>query len=256
MHLCMEKIKNKIYTMPKQKGGMDAPSRQDIANANTIGAQWIFNAQKENSDMKVKDMKVFLLADLDRSIEDLKKKREQLNSENDETPWSTYVNKEISALSSYGEGKSAKALVVAIGSYNFLDRNTQLQKGLKFMQDRTKYTCGTMSCKERGFKIKQALTDLLTYSPDALASLGINSNMSNAYGYWLGKPSAPVATNATPVANNQNATPVANNQNAPAVDANKNQNATPANKNPADTKKWWSWGGKRTRRRRHSNRRS
>jgi hypothetical protein len=75
------------------------------------------------------------------------------------------------------EGKIKKALVGAIGAYNFseqtIDKMNPNYITKKVARSRTR--CGTVTCKVRGRKIKNALKELLTLDEGALANLGLSA---------------------------------------------------------------------------------
>jgi hypothetical protein len=162
---------------------------------------------------------------------------------NDNTSWNTYLKKEINQLSLLNS-KSAKAISGGISAYNVFQR--RIDNGNLYLQREPKstYPCGSTTCKERGQKIKDALIEIASYSPESLGSIGVTTVASSAQDWILkgiGVRNKP--TNVAPDANNV------------AVDANNVAKVAPDAKvapvtPPVTKKSWWSvFGGRRTRRR-------
>lgn len=136
---------------------------------------------------KMKSVKDYLYSDLEESIQLLKSKQANLKNISDDMTWEYYVNNEVRAMTYMSNGKSIKGLTGAIAAYNVFKKradNLNLTRG--FNREQTGFTCGTNTCKERGQKIKEALTVLATFSPDALGSFGVMDVTASAFN-WLGK---------------------------------------------------------------------
>jgi hypothetical protein len=191
--------------------------------------------------------------------------------------WTDYVNKEVKAMTYMSKGKSIKGLTGAIAAYNAFKKGQDAFK-LGLDRQKTPYPCGTVTCKERGQKIKEALTVLATFSPDSLGSFDMSGAFSSAsdwmntsksqnidlkYASFLGLPpdlvedvtngdadasnvpvsNPPVST--SPVSNPPVSTsPVSN----PPVSTSPVSNPPVSDANAKPASKWF-WGGKRTRRR-------
>jgi hypothetical protein len=206
--------------------------------------QMELNADNNNSVVKLVEAKEHLIEDLKKGINVLTSKLNALSQGTlDDTSWNDYLKKEINQLSLLNS-KSAKAISGGISAYNVFQRrldnaNLSLQR-----EPKSTYPCGSTTCKERGQKIKDALIEIASYSPESLGSIGVASAASNGLDWTLkavGVRDKP--TNVAPDANN--VAPVAN----VAVDANNNVAKVAPVTPPVTQKSWWSFGGRRTRRR-------
>jgi hypothetical protein len=87
---------------------------------------------------------------------------------------------EISRL----DGKAIKGLIDGITTYNFVQR--QFDKGNPLLTRRlkSKYPCGTITCKQRGLKIQKALKELLyEYPPEVLGEIGLTTRRKSYSDY-------------------------------------------------------------------------
>ena len=101
-----------------------------------------------------------------------------LNSKRDIQPDKTlseFENEEIKALSQL-KGSAITSIRNAISNYNDVQR-----RGDVFLKNTTLdsvYPCKSITCKERGKKIQNALRDLLMFSPEALGQIGYSTSES------------------------------------------------------------------------------
>jgi hypothetical protein len=225
------------------------------------------NQENISSTLTVKDAKAYLKQDIQESIRVLKSKSDSLD-QHDAMLWTDYVNKEMNAMTYMSKGKSMKGLTGAIAVYNAFKQG-QDKFRLSLDRQKTPYPCGTVTCKDRGQEMKEALAVLLCMSPDALGQFGLSNafasafdwaarsksqNIDQDYATFMGLPPdliqdltvdtevpAEIELTTTPAQ-----TPLAQTQPL-AQDQTLAQAQTPAAQ-PA--KSWFSWsGGRRTRRR-------
>ena len=216
------------------------------------------NQENISSTLTVKDAKEYLRKDLQESIRVLQSKLDSLDQpvNHDDMLWTDYVKKEIEAMTYMSNGKSIKGFTGAIAMYNaFKKGQDKFRLGLD--RQKTPYPCGTVTCKERGQKMKEALAVLLCMSPDALGEFGMSSafasafdwaarsksqNIDQDYATFLGLPTDLIQdlTGDTEVTADIELTTNPSKPQAPAQ--------TPAQTPAQPVKKGW-WGGKRTRRR-------
>ena len=222
--------------------------------------------------LTVREVKEYLKQDLQESIRILKSKLDTLDDpvNKDDMLWKEYVKNEIEAMTYMSKGKSIKGLTGAIAAYNVFKKGQDVFKTGN--RQKTPYPCGTVTCKERGQKIKEALTVLATFSPDSLGSFEMsnafasafdwmknskNQNIGLKYATFLGLPPdliEDVTTGDATAATTDNA-PNGSATSPPVTDNAPNGSATspPVTDNaiaqPAQKSKGWLWGGKRTRRR-------
>jgi hypothetical protein len=94
----------------------------------------------------------------------------------------TRIQNEMNKLRTL-DGKERKMIVSAIASYNMLQRRMD---NLNFMsltrKEKSTYPCGTVTCKTRGKKIKEALLDISKIDESALGEIGLlGLTMSNTH---------------------------------------------------------------------------
>ena len=189
-------------------------------------------------------------------------------------------NDEISEINNQ-PGKIRKGIVSAISGYNVADR--MLNKLTN--KTKSKYPCGSITCKVRGRKIKKALLDMYTnYSEEALGSIGVSDALTSVGTYWgrkieqtgdsmgssiermTGKqlisrptpltnppppPPPPPTPSRKPFARMFQQAPAATP--APAAAAAAAPPAAPAAAAPAPAKPYWQfWGGKTRKRNRRT----
>ena len=84
------------------------------------------------------------------------------------------INADMHTAASY-EGKIRKSLVSAIAAYNLFEKTKDQTNPMYALKKvaRSKSKCGTVTCKARGKKIKNALIELLKLNEGALGNLGI-----------------------------------------------------------------------------------
>ena len=177
-------------------------------------------------------LQAHLINDLVQGIKTLANKKTYYtrNSRSDVT-WKQYQKWEAQQLATLSN-KSEAAIATGIGGYNVIQRrfdnmNINLKRGTK-----SNYLCGTETCKERGLRIKSALYKLSTFSPESLGNIGVGNFVANA-GNWAtrgitrGLVGAPASNAAMP-----------------------NGTMTPQAPGAAPKKRFWLFGGKRTRRKR------
>jgi hypothetical protein len=215
-----------------------------------------------SSTLTVKDAKEYLKQDLQESIRVLQNKLDSLDQpvNHDAMLWTDYVNKEMKAMTYMSKGKSIKGLTGAIAMYNAIKQGQDRFR--KVDRQKTPYPCGTVTCKERGQEIKEALAVLLCMSPDALGQFGLSNAFVSAfdwaarsksqyidqdYATFLSLPTDLIQdlTTAESPAQPESAQPVE--QSAPLAKPVPVQSAPAQPAQPS--KSWFSWsGGRRTRR--------
>ena len=220
------------------------------------------NQENNSSELTVKDAKEYLKQDIQESIRVLQSKSDSLD-QHDAMLWTDYVNKEMSAMTYMSKGKSIKGFTGAIAVYNaFKKGQDKFRLGLD--RQKTPYPCGTVTCKERGQKLKEALAVLLCMSPDALGEFGMSNafasafdwaassksqNIDQDYATFLGLPPDLIQdlTVDTEVTDDIELTTTPA-QSKPQAQTPLAQDQTPAAQ-PAT--KWWPFGGGRRTRRRY-----
>jgi len=71
-------------------------------------------------------------------------------------------------------GKIRKNIVSAISAYNVTQRRYDNFNPLLKREPQSGYPCGTLTCKQRGKKIKKALLELSQIDEHALGSIGVS----------------------------------------------------------------------------------
>jgi len=117
----------------------------------------------DNPQLTVKDAKIMnsrRKKDIEEDIDTLQSRYSNRFYETSNEPLADFQQKKIDELSRL-DGKAIKGLVDGITSYNFTQR--QMNKGDPFLtrREKSKYPCGTITCKTRGLKIQKALRELL-----------------------------------------------------------------------------------------------
>ncbi len=209
--------------------------------------------------LTVREVKEYLKQDLQESIRILKSKLDTLDDpvNKDDMLWKDYVKNEIEAMTYMSKGKSIKGLTGAIAAYNVFKKGQDaFRKGLD--RQKTPYPCGTVTCKERGQKIKEALTVLATFSPDSLGSFEMSSAFASAFDWMKNSKTQNIGLKyATFLGLPPDLIEDVTTGDAPATNGDAPVNAAPATAAPATAapataapkSKGWFWGGKRTRRR-------
>jgi hypothetical protein len=220
------------------------------------------NVEKEVTDpslltLKVRDAKEYLKQDLQECIRVLQFKLDALDqpANHDDMLWSEYVNKEIEAMTYMSKGKSIKGLTGAIAAYNAFSKGQDKFRSVD--RQKTAYPCGTVTCKERGQKIKEALTVLATLSPDALGAFGMSSAFTSAFDWATSSKSQNINIDkATFLRLPPELIEDVTDSETPAKTPTEIELAPLPSTNPqpqpekAPAKSWFSWsGGRRTRRR-------
>ena len=67
----------------------------------------------------------------------------------------------------------------AISAYNTLERG----KSMFTARDKSTLPCGSITCKQRGKKIKRALFEMSHYSEEALGSIGVTTTIKSFKNY-------------------------------------------------------------------------
>jgi len=81
------------------------------------------------------------------------------------------------------KGKLMKMILAAIASYNFQSRRIR-DLHFKSRKQKSNYICGSDTCKERAFKIRKVLMELLLeYPPEALAEIGVINTFTRSLKY-------------------------------------------------------------------------
>ena len=133
--------------------------------------------ENKNPNLTIADavaMKHRAAEDRDEIIESLNKSTAELDNNKIDNV-DQFNNKEMWKLSSLN-GTSAKFIVTAITQHNMFQRRLDYSRGTK----KSKYNCGSITCKQRGQKIKNALKSLLTINNEALGNIGLIGNVLTA----------------------------------------------------------------------------
>ena len=140
----------------------------------------------DNPQLTVKDAKIMnsrRKKDIEEDIDTLQSRYSNRFYETSNEPLADFQQKKIDELSRL-DGKAIKGLVDGITSYNFTQR--QMNKGDPFLtrREKSKYPCGTITCKTRGLKIQKALRELLfEFPPEALGEIGLTTRRKSYSDY-------------------------------------------------------------------------
>ena len=148
------------------------------------------NAQHEeelkNNNLTVLDVKsrqTKKKRDLARMKERYEKQLNNVDTQN--MSLKTLEQNEIDTLSKLN-GKIRKALSASIGAYNVAQRRMDNLNPYLSRETKSNYPCGSITCKQRGRKIKNALVDLSQFSEEALGSIGVGTFVKSAANYLVG----------------------------------------------------------------------
>jgi hypothetical protein len=188
--------------------------------------------QEEQADINAQheeELKNDNLTVLDVKSRQTKKKRDlarmkeryekQINNvDNQNMPLKMLEKNEIDTLSKLN-GKIRKSLSASIGAYNVAQRRLDNLNPYLSRETKSNYPCGSITCKQRGRNIKNALIDLSQFSEEALGSIGVGTFIKSAANYLVG-----------------------NNDQTRRKEQVQPENPTPPP--PPKEKKGWFWGGK------------
>jgi len=143
------------------------------------------NAQQEE-ELKNNDLPVLTSIRAARNERDFKRSQALLKpGQSNGSSLRDYENREIEALSKLN-GKVRKSLSASIGAYNIAQRRLDNLNPYLSRSAKSKYPCGSITCKQRGRKIKNALIDLTKFSDEALGSIGVFTFVKSAVNYLVG----------------------------------------------------------------------
>ena len=84
------------------------------------------------------------------------------------------------------DGKIRKYIIAGIGNYNVAQRTLDKINVNLTREEKSKYPCGSITCKQRGRKIKNALVELSNIDEHALGEIGLSGVMESLGNYWTG----------------------------------------------------------------------
>jgi hypothetical protein len=123
--------------------------------------------------------------DIEEDINTLQSRYSNRFYETSTEPLAVFLQKKIDELSRL-DGKAIKALIDGITAYNILQRKMDQGNLLLTRREKSKYPCGTITCKTRGLKIQKALRELLfEFPPEALGQIGLYSKLASYGDYYL-----------------------------------------------------------------------
>lgn len=140
----------------------------------------------DNPQLTVKDAKIMnsrRKKDIEEDIDKLQERYSNKFYEMSNESLAAFQQKKIDEISRL-DGKAIKGLIDGITTYNFTQR--QFDKANPFLTRRlkSKYPCGTITCKQRGLKIQKALKELLyEYPPEVLGEIGLTTRRKSYSDY-------------------------------------------------------------------------
>jgi len=136
----------------------------------------------DNPQLTVKDAKIMnsrRKKDIEEDIDTLQSRYSNRFYETSNEPLADFQQKKIDELSRL-DGSAIKQLISGITSYNIVQRKMDQANPLLTRREKSKYPCGTITCKTRGLKIQKALKELLyEFPPEALGEIGLVSKLSS-----------------------------------------------------------------------------
>ena len=84
------------------------------------------------------------------------------------------------------DGKARKAILTGIAMYNVAQRRLDNLNVFLAREEKSKYPCGSVTCKQRGKKIKNALIYLSNFDEHALGEIGVLGQFESLGNYFIG----------------------------------------------------------------------
>jgi hypothetical protein len=84
------------------------------------------------------------------------------------------------------DGKIRKAIMAGVAGYNVAQRRLDNINPNLTREEKSKYPCGSVTCKQRGKKIKNALLEIAKIDEHALGEIGVSGTFESAGNYLLG----------------------------------------------------------------------
>jgi len=84
------------------------------------------------------------------------------------------------------DGKVRKSILNGIIGYNVAQRRFDNLNPLLTREEKSKYPCGSVTCKKRGKKIKNALIELSKFDEHSLGEIGVGGFMVSTGNYFIG----------------------------------------------------------------------
>lgn len=84
------------------------------------------------------------------------------------------------------DGKIRKAIMAGVAGYNIAQRRLDNINPNLTREEKSKYPCGSITCKQRGKKIKNALLEIAKIDEHALGEIGVAGTFESAGNYLLG----------------------------------------------------------------------
>lgn len=84
------------------------------------------------------------------------------------------------------DGKIRKAILTGVAGYNVAQRRLDNLNPYLTREAKSKYPCGSVTCKQRGKKIKNALLELSKFDEHALGEIGVLGQFESVGNYVIG----------------------------------------------------------------------
>jgi hypothetical protein len=84
------------------------------------------------------------------------------------------------------DGKIRKAIMAGVAGYNVAQRRLDNINPNLTREEKSKYPCGSVTCKQRGKKIKNALLEIAKIDEHALGEIGVAGTFESAGNYFTG----------------------------------------------------------------------
>jgi hypothetical protein len=137
-------------------------------------------ADMANQRVTLGAVKQHLTEDLNKGMKILGVKGSSVTNLQNNIAWDLYLQNETKELSNLGSNSAAAAIGASISGYNVYKRQRDHLNPYLTRTQKSKYPCGSITCKERGQEIKDALYKFASYSPESLGRMGMKAFASNA----------------------------------------------------------------------------
>ena len=121
--------------------------------------------------------------DIEEDINTLQSRYSNRFYETSNEPLAVFQQRKIDEIAKL-DGKAIKGLIDGITTYNFIQRQGDKANPFLTRRLKSKYPCGTITCKQRGLKIQKALKELLyEYPPEVLGEIGLTTRRKSYVDY-------------------------------------------------------------------------
>ena len=121
--------------------------------------------------------------DIEEDINTLQSRYSNRFYETSNEPLAVFQQRKIDEIAKL-DGKAIKGLIDGITMYNFIQRQGDKANPFLTRRLKSKYPCGTITCKQRGLKIQKALKELLyEYPPEVLGEIGLTTRRKSYVDY-------------------------------------------------------------------------